>query len=161
MERLKKALKLRKAKYTKRTGSPGNYKYQYGPQKGKDRYSDIKDISERRKQKEPDFAGMRATRDEMRRRSKKAKARREETAKKEREGAETEKKMVNILFRDLNSGQRVRLEGKSGVWKYQGNFGGDHRFKKYPYPVGRIGYSENNLILRGGSAKMRIIRSEE
>lgn len=37
METLKKAIKkriLRKAKYTKRTGSPGSYKYQYGEGRG-------------------------------------------------------------------------------------------------------------------------------
>jgi len=38
METLKKAVEkriLRKAKYTKRTGSPGSYKYQYGPESGR------------------------------------------------------------------------------------------------------------------------------
>ena len=37
MEKLQKALgeRLEKAKYTKRTGSPGNYKYEYGEKKGR------------------------------------------------------------------------------------------------------------------------------
>ncbi len=43
MEKLEKALeeRLEKAKYTKRTGGPGSYKYQYGPgkEKGKSSFS--------------------------------------------------------------------------------------------------------------------------
>ena len=44
MEKLQKALELRKAKYTKRTGSPGHYKYEYGEKKGKKKGPDIPDV---------------------------------------------------------------------------------------------------------------------
>jgi len=79
---------------------------------------------------------------------------------KKREGSVGSQK-GKIRFSDLSTGQRVRLEGRPGVWKYQGNFGGDHRFKKFPYPAGPIGHEKNNLILRGGSAKMKIVSWEE
>ena len=42
MENLEKALELRKAKYTKRTGSPGHYRYTYYRKKGSKREIDKK-----------------------------------------------------------------------------------------------------------------------
>lgn len=51
MEKLRKALeerrleKLRKAKYTKRTGSPGHYKYEYGPERAAARQKERTKIS--------------------------------------------------------------------------------------------------------------------
>ena len=44
MEKLMKALKLRKSKYLKRTGSPGHYKYEYKQPAGKE----AKSVSEMR-----------------------------------------------------------------------------------------------------------------
>lgn len=44
MEKLEKALELRKAKYLKRTGSPGNYKYVYREEKGEKKLYGSKEV---------------------------------------------------------------------------------------------------------------------
>lgn len=101
MEKLRKALdeRLEKAKYTKRTGSPGNYKYEYGTSSGKggkkreEHYSglDMDKIEKIKEKKEKKSKGSKENEE------KKSSAKKKETGKDSKESI-----IKNATTKDIN-----------------------------------------------------------
>lgn len=153
MENLKKALLEResgpllvKAKYTKRTGTPGNYKYEYGEKKGRmkrkklDEFSrydkeeskketeDEKYIREEREyesKKELRLKGIKQEKEkarEERTKKERAKKEKEDKVKKEKENQEETNELqseVNQLLKDLKEYEAFKLTIEKSPGKYQ------------------------------------------
>ncbi len=144
MEKLRKAIEerilpkliLSKAKYTKRTGGPGSYKYQYGNGKGQRLPT--------RKEAEENLRVGRGlpTRKEAQENLKVGRGEKKKTK------SSTGKRVVTV--REISPGaQQLEIEGKKGKWKCTDKVGGEYHFERIN-KIGPAKDSRNHLILTAG-----------